>query len=246
MTSERRARFPIGLTVTVAICLVILCSLGAWQIQRLHWKEGLLAEIAALQAAPPRPGLPALAGTPDPRKLDFIRVELACPGLATAKFVEMWGVKDGAPGRRLISACPLPSGPYKTLLVDRGFVDETKTVRPPVQASDAPVHVIGVLRVADKRNLFAPPDDPAHGKFYTRDLPAMAALLGVPVPAPVFLGAETATNPDLPELVPSPLPTDIPNNHLQYVMTWFGLALSLAGVYAAMLSRWLKTKSSHL
>jgi surfeit locus 1 family protein len=242
MTSDRRARFPIGLTITVSVCLVILCGLGTWQVQRLQWKEGLLAQIAALQAAPARPALPALAAAFDPLKLDFIRVEVDCPGLATAKFVEMWGVKDGAPGRRLISACPLPSGRYRTLLVDRGFVDESMGVRPPVQASDAPVHVIGVLRLADKRNLFAPPDDPAHGKFYTRDLRAMATLLGAPDPAPVFLGAETATNPGVPALVPSPLPTDIPNNHLQYVMTWFGLAVALAGVYSAMLSRWLKTQ----
>ena len=241
MTSDRDKRFPLGLTITVAICLVILCGLGLWQIQRLHWKEGLLAQIAALQAAPARPALPALAGR-DVRKLDYIRVELDCPGLATAKFVEMWGVRDGQAGRRLISACPLLSGPYKTLLVDRGFIDEANPARPLVTASDESVHVIGVLRLTDKRNLFAPADDPAHGKFYTRDIPAMAAVLGAPAPAPLFLGAETVTSPAFPELVPSPLPTDIPNNHLQYVLTWFGLAVALAGVYAAMLSRWLKTK----
>lgn len=241
MTSDsKEARFPIGLTVTVAICFAILVSLGVWQIHRLHWKEDLLARVAALQKAPSRPALGVLAAGGD---MDYVRVDLDCPGLAAAPFVEMFGVRESGAGARLISACPLPSGPYKTLLVDRGFVADSTTARPSVDPANlAPVHVVGVLRKPDKRSFIAPPDDVAHGKFYTRDLPAIAGRLGVTDPAPVFLGAETATNPDFPALQPSPLPTDIPNNHFQYVLTWFGLAAALVGVYAAMLSRRRKSQ----
>jgi surfeit locus 1 family protein len=64
---------------------------------------------------------------------------------------------------------------------------------------------------------------------------AMAAALHAPRPAPVFLAAETTTNPELPSLIPAPIPADIPNNHFAYMLTWFGLAAGLAGVYLAML-----------
>ena len=56
----------------------------------------------------------------------------------------------------------------------------------------------------------------------------------------LFLLAETSSNPDWAALKPAPLPAEIPNNHLQYVLTWFGLAAALAGVYAAALWRRLK------
>ena len=240
MTSEPRARFPIGLTVSVAVSLCILIALGTWQIQRLHWKQGLLARIAALQSAPPISAAAALSRGGD---LDYMRVELDCPGLATAKFVEMYAVRDGEAGSRLISACALPpGGPYRTLLVDRGFVADKISARPPVMPSTAPLHVVGVLRAPEKKSRFAAADDLAKGRFYNRDAAAMSAVLGALGPAPVFLGAEISSNPEWKALVPAPLPADIPNNHLQYVLTWYGLAVALAGVYAAMLLRWLKTR----
>ena len=63
----------------------------------------------------------------------------------------------------------------------------------------------------------------------------MARSLGAPQPAPIFLFAESATNPEFAGLAPAPVPSDIPNRHLEYALTWFGLAAGLAGVYAAML-----------
>ncbi len=242
MTSESKTRFPFGLTITVAISLVILIALGTWQIRRMHWKQGLLDRVAALQSAPAIPAQAALNRGGD---LDYRRVELDCPGLAKAPYVEMYGVRDGQAGVRLISACPLTAGPYRTLLVDRGFVADVISARPPVDAADVtPLHVVGVLRAPDRRNLFAPADDAAGRRFYTRDAGLMAKVLGAQAPAPLFLGAETATNPEWAALVPAPLPSDIPNNHLQYVITWYGLAVALVGVYAAMLLRWRKSRSA--
>ena len=52
--------------------------------------------------------------------------------------------------------------------------------------------------------------------------------------------AETASNPEWAALKPAPIPTDIPNNHLSYAITWFGLAAALVGVYAALLWRRLQ------
>jgi surfeit locus 1 family protein len=243
MTSDQSAprplsKFPIGMTVAVAIAMAIMIALGVWQIQRLHWKEGLLAHVAALHNAAPVPAAPLLAGDSD---LDFRRVEIDCPGLAVAPYVELFGVREGEAGSRLISACAIDAGPYRSVLVDRGFVIGTVSARPPVDpAGAAPLHLVGVLRVPERGNWFSPANDPATRHFYLRDAAVMAKVLGAPAPAPVFLLVETPTNPEWQALVPAPLPEDIPNNHLQYVLTWFGLAAALAGVYAAVLWRRLK------
>jgi surfeit locus 1 family protein len=69
----------------------------------------------------------------------------------------------------------------------------------------------------------------------------MAQRLGAGTAAPVFLFAETATNPAWKALIPAPVPADIPNRHLEYALTWFGLAGALLAVYAAML--WRRWKS---
>lgn len=233
--TDRRG-FPVGLTITVAIAFVILMGLGTWQVQRLHWKEDMLARIAALQAAPARPIGPVLDSVAQGGDADFTRVKVTCAGLSKAPFLELYFVTEGQAGVRLISACRLDGGPYRSILVDRGFTADTEAARPAVDAADAtPVELVGVLRKMAHGNPFSPKNSPGH--WYTRDLPAMAAALKAPDPAPLYLMAETATNPDTPTLVPAPVPSDIPNNHLGYAITWYGLAAALLGVYAAMLLR---------
>ena len=85
-----------------------------------------------------------------------------------------------------------------------------------------------------------PKNDVAANRWYSRDAPAMAKALGVTAPAPLFLMAETASNPNWAALTPAPLPGEIPNRHLEYALTWFGLAAALACVYAASLWKWWK------
>lgn len=227
--------FPVGLTVAVAIAFAILVGLGTWQLQRLAWKRDLLDRIAALQAAPARPIGPVLERVGEGGDADFTRVTAVCPGLASAPFLELYAVRDGQAGSRLISACRVASGRYASVLVDRGFVADTISARPPVAASDAPLKITGVLRQPEHGNMFSPPNQPA--RWYIRDVPAMAAQLKASQPAPLFLMAETPTNPEWKALVPAPLPDDIPNRHLEYALTWYGLAGALVGVYAAMLFR---------
>ena len=239
MTTEGaapRARFPIGLTIAVAIALAILIGLGTWQVQRLHWKEGLLARIAALQAAPAQPVGPVLDKVAKGGDADFTRVKAICPGLAKAPFVELYTLRDGQAGVRLMSACRVAGSAYDNILVDRGYVADTTSARPPVDPADtAPVELLGVLRQPEAGNRFSPPNTPQ--RWYVRDVPGMAAALKAPRPAPLVIMAETATNPDWKGLVPAPIPADIPNRHLEYALTWYGLAAALLGVYAAMLFR---------
>ncbi len=237
-SAPARRGFPLVLTLATCVSLAILIGLGTWQLQRLSWKRDVLARVAALEGAPARPAggvLDSLAAGGD---ADFVRVRVSCPGLASAPYLELYSLRDGKAGSRLISACAVASASYRTLLVDRGFVADVISARPPTNPADqAPLEVVGVLRQPDKRSFVTPPNEVAANRWYDRDTAAMARALGASQPAPVFLFAETSSNPAWKALVPAPVPAEIPNRHLEYALTWFGLAAALAGVYAAMLFR---------
>jgi surfeit locus 1 family protein len=235
MASERR-RFPVGLTLASLIAFVILIGLGVWQVKRLAWKTDMLAHIEALQHAPAQPLTAALARGGD---LEFTRVEMDCPGLGGARFGTIYAVQDGQIGRRLVSACKGDLGAYDGILVDRGLITDSSPANPPVKTDAPSVRVVGVLRKGDRK---APRTTESGNPplWFGRHLPTVAAYLGVKNPAPYFLMAETPTNPEFPALKPAAIPTDIPNNHLSYAITWFGLAAALVGVYAALLRRTLK------
>ncbi|THD82019.1 MAG: SURF1 family protein [Phenylobacterium sp.] len=232
-----RGRFPIGLTIATALAFALLVGLGVWQLQRLKWKEAILVRVAAAQTALPVNLGPVLDAAAQGGDVDYTRVAVTCPGLAAAPFLELyWLHEGGQAGARLISACPVEAGRYRTVLVDRGFVPDTDPARPSVDpAARTPVRIVGVLRKPDRPSFIAPKNRPGH--WFTRDIAAMAAALGAPAPAPVFLYAETSTNPEFKALEPAPLPSNIPNRHFEYALTWFGLAGALLCVYAAALVR---------
>jgi surfeit locus 1 family protein len=225
--------FPVGLTVATAIALVILIGLGVWQLQRLKWKEALLADIARAEAAPAQPLEPVLDGLAFRRNEEFVRVKVTCRGLARAPALELYSLREGQIGSRLISACHVVTGYYNSILVDRGFIPDTVTARPLPDASNTdPVEIVGVLRGGDRGNFTTPPNTAK--RWFLHDAPRMAKALGADAPtAPLFLMAETSSNPDFKGLIPAPFPIDIPNRHLEYALTWFGLAGALAGVYGA-------------
>jgi surfeit locus 1 family protein len=228
--------------LAVIVGVLVLTGLGVWQVQRLQWKEAMLARIAALQSAPPEPLGVVLnrlgeGGRPAIGEVDFVRVQTVCPTLQQTPTLRLYAILGGVMGRRLITACPIQAGPFRSLLVDRGFVpDETPITGglsrgPPLEAP-----LIGVLRIPLERGWLTPASDPAKNDWRARDVPAMAKALGAPSPAPVFLMLETP-RPQSGVPMPAAVPTDIPNNHLGYALTWFGLALGLIGVYLASLLR---------
>ncbi|MFC5372220.1 SURF1 family protein [Brevundimonas faecalis] len=236
MTAVSRPRFPVVLTLLAVLLLGLLLGLGAWQVQRLKWKEGLIAAAEAASVWPPV-SVEAALKTQDP---EFRRVLLTCRGLARAPYVELQSIEDGDAGVRLISACPVEGG--GVLLVDRGFVPAEISARPPVVADDAmPVVVGGVLRRAPKPGAMTPP--PAEGRFYGRDAVAMAAALKAAGPvSPFTFYAVTSTNPDWAALRPVAPPAAFSNNHLGYALTWFGLAAALIIFYLVLLRRRMSRK----
>ena len=231
-------RFPVALTLVVLVALVLLIGLGVWQVRRLEWKTDLLHRIAALQDAPAKPLGPTLQRLKAGGDVEYSRVAIACPDVETRPTLREFAVYQGLAGYRLVTACPLPPGSgYGSILVDRGFVAQQGDQAPhdiPGQPVSQPV--VGVLRSGGGRTFVTPQNRPAENRWYWRDVPAMAGQLHAPDPAPLFLMLESPSPPS-GEPRPAPLPLDIPNNHLGYAITWFGLAAALAGVYLAMLFR---------
>lgn len=216
-------RFPIGLTLVCAVALIVLIGLGSWQVQRLQWKEGLIARSEAAATLPPV-SLEMLAQLPDP---EFRKAVLTCD-FESQPFVELQSIHDGQAGVRLISAC-------EGWLVDLGFVADTVTTRPERQPAAIP-GIIAEVRKVEAPNGFAPP--PEGNRFFARDTAAMSRALGIDGPVRLYvLFATGSAWPQWAELQPSAPPAAFSNNHLGYALTWFGLALAVIGFYIALLRR---------
>jgi surfeit locus 1 family protein len=223
MTSAPR-RFPIGLTIAAAVVVAICAGLGVWQMQRLHWKDAMLAKLAVLQHAAAQPIAPVLARAARGEDVEFTRVTADCAPAAPASVVFVQSVIDGQWVWRPQSACALAAPPYDGVIVDRGVVDATRgQTSASALALPAPGRLVGVLRKPPK-------------------LPSVAGLAH---PAPYVLVADSET-PAARGVTASPLPNDAPDN-LQYVgaygPTWFGLAGVAACFYAAMLWRRYRPKT---
>jgi surfeit locus 1 family protein len=232
------ARFSLVLLVAVGVCIAILVGLGAWQMQRRVWKLALLARIEALKAAPAEPLEVVLRRLPDQVDIEYVRAQAACPNLETLPTIRLYSVRDGMSGYRLIAACPVNTDSYGSILVDRGFIPR-EVVDAPTTPAPLERPITGILRKGDAGS-FVTPQNPAANRpgqdWYRRDIPAMAKALKADRPAPIFLMLENPA-PHGPGPQPAPLPAEISNRHLEYALTWYGLALALLGVYIAKLIR---------
>lgn len=196
--------------------VAILVWLGVWQVQRLAWKEGVIAEIEARIADDPV----ALPASPDPARDAYLPV--AVEGVTGAQHLRILvSQKDVGAGYRIIS--PLVLGD-RTVLLDRGFVPVDASAMP---ESETSVTVLGNLQWPQETDGFTPAPDLANNIWFARDVPAMADALGTD---PVLVVARDI-QPDDGQINPLPVDTSrIPNDHLQYAITWF----SLAAIWLAM------------
>ncbi|SDB66588.1 SURF1 family protein [Belnapia rosea] len=219
----RRLLLPILASLPV---LAALLGLGTWQVQRLHWKQDILARIAAAEAGPAVP----LAGQPPPYtkvvatgRLDHAREALLG--------VELRGTTLGA---HLVTPLLRPDAP--PLLVDRGWVPMERSQE--ISRPEGEVAVTGYIRQADTRDWNSPRDDPAGRRFYLFDPAALGAALGLPPPAPFGLVALAAPGSPAGALPAAATRLPRPDNpHLGYAITWYGLAAALVGVLIAFLLR---------
>jgi surfeit locus 1 family protein len=223
MSAKRSLFWPIAISVGA---FLVLIGLGTWQVQRLFWKEGVIAERQAAVTAPPIAPPRSLA---EARALEFHRMA------ATGRFLndrelDLGATNDaGLPGFQVITPLVLEDG--AVLLVDRGFVPEAKRApssRPEGELSGE-VTVTGLLRLAPegKPHWFLPDNSAAKNYWFYVDIPAMAAAMQQGHVLPYYMDADATP-------VPGGLPVggqtrlDLPNNHLQYAITWYALAAGLA------------------
>lgn len=194
----------------------ILVSLGIWQTQRLAWKQGVIADIEARIVAAPV----VLPQNPDPEADAYLPVSVSGRFVGETKRVLVSQKTIGA-GYRLITGMETDQG---RILIDRGFV--------PVDAdlaivTEKLVSVTGNLQWPQETDSFTPAPDLENNIWFARDVPALAEALQT---RPILVVARDLSADDG---AVTPLPVDtsrIPNDHLQYAITWF----SLAAIWLAM------------
>lgn len=223
MTSGRRAR-SIALIGLCAAFTVVFVLLGAWQVQRRAWKLDLIAKVEQrIHAAP----VPAPAGWSSDDVYRRVRVT----GVFDHRQETLvQAVTEKGPGFWVLT--PLKTDRGFIVLVNRGFV--------PAERSAATSHpaglvaVVGLMRASEPHGGFLRANQPGQGRWYSRDVQAIAAAHKLTDVAPYFVDADAAHNPGGWPLGGLTV-VRFPNSHLIYALTWFGLALltSGAGLYVA-------------
>jgi surfeit locus 1 family protein len=200
----------------------ILIGLGTWQLQRLTWKQAILADISARIAAAPV----ALPIEIDPVTDRYLPVIVN--GRFTGDHVDVLvSRKEIGPGVRVIEVFVTDAG--RRILVDRGFLrDEARGVPRNAGAET----VVGNLHWPQETDSYTPAPDAKTGLWFARDVTAMSQALNT---EPTFVVAREPTGDGI-----EPMPVDtsgIPNDHLNYAITWFSLALVWLGMTAYLLWR---------
>lgn len=202
----------------------ILCALGTWQLKRLTWKTEVLAAIDA-KILSEAVDIPL---SPTEEKDQFLPVTVSGM-IGPEELTFLASVQKIGPGYRIVSAFALEDG--RRVMLDRGFVaiSAKDASRPAVHAK-----ITGNLHWPDEISDSTPPPDLKANIWFGRDIPEMAKVLKT---EPVLLVQRSSSEENL---VTTPFPVDsagIPNKHLEYVVTWFGLAIVWFGMTAFLLWR---------
>ena len=204
----RKILFP--LILGVAGCGVLI-SLGLWQVERLAWKEDVLVGINARLAAAPAP----LSTEVSESTNEYTRVTVSGTPTGEELHVLVSGTEAGT-GYRVISKMQTPLG---AVLVDQGLLAlENKAAAPLI----APMEITGTLIWPDDQNSSTPDPDIAANIWFARNVDTMSVALDT---LPLMIVSTTSTPAD-PRLTALPVNTaTIKNDHFEYAVTWFLLAL---------------------
>lgn len=226
-------------TLAALAGFAVLIGLGTWQMSRKAWKEALLGQIAARTGAPPVLLAEALKRWQAVGDIEYLHVR-ASGRFRHDRERHVFAVDDRlGPGFHVYT--PLETADGQAVLVNRGFVpaplkEAAQRVAGQVAAE---VAVSGLARRPVTRGWFVPQSDPQRNMFYWPDYQGMLGARGeggpkdAPAPVPFFLEADA--EPANPGGFPRGGVTRLalPNRHLEYALTWYGLAATLIGVYAA-------------
>lgn len=227
----RKPRF-FFLTIVALVGVGILVSLGVWQLQRRDWKHELMARIETRAKAEPVPLARVVEAWRKNGDVEYYHVRLTGRFLPDREF-HLYSIVEGAPGWRIIAPLQTPSGDI--VLVDRGFVpDQLK--EPQARDSEPPageVSLTGLARAPGSKGWFEADNDPQGNRWYWRDLGAMAASLPAGLRervVPFFVEAEAQPGASAwPRAGVTRLKLN--DRHLEYALTWFGLAFALLAVF---------------
>ncbi len=244
MLSELRAKGLLWPAVAALLGVAFLIGLGNWQMRRLAWKEGLIAAIAERVHAEPIPLAEAERRGGD---VEYLRVK-AAGKLLNDHELDFYAFDEQAgPGWHILTPLRLSDG--SVVFVNRGFVpDELKdAARRREGQPTGEVEIIGLARKAELAGAFTPANDAGKNVWYWRDLAAMAATaLGPDSPRVVPFVIDAEREPPNPGGWPKGGVTrlELPNRHLEYALTWYGLAAALIGVFTAFaVTRWRQPRS---
>lgn len=218
-----------------------MLALGAWQVDRLAWKNELVATIDGRVNAAPIPLGEVLDNARAGGDIRYLRT-MTIGEFEFDKEIYLFAFNEQGPGWLVFSPFVTDLG---ILIVNRGFVPETN--RDPSSRSDTgdallgQTTVTGLARVPEQQTAFVPDNEPTTNNWYWRDLEAMAVVFGV-MPekvVPFFLDLQMpAPEGGLP--VPGVTRIELPNRHLEYAITWFGLAAVFVVIFVVFLRKQLR------
>lgn len=227
MSRGRAARFFLP-----ALCLfgaATFGALGIWQIDRLRWKNELIARVESRMAAPPMAS-PASRLWPsiDPSDLEYRRVRASGTYLHDKETLVQALTERGA-GFWVMTPLRTTDG---VILVNRGFVPPSRA-NPITRVAGqivGPARIDGLLRSSEPVGRFLRRNRPADNRWYSRDVAAIAKSRGLGGTAPFFIDAGAAPNPGVLPIGGLTV-VRFRNAHLVYALTWFALCgLSIFGL----------------
>ncbi|MEW5420406.1 SURF1 family protein [Amorphus sp. 3PC139-8] len=235
-------------TLLTVIALAILIALGNWQVRRLAWKEGLIAAAESRSVAAPV-AAPGPSTWPSFDMDEWIYQRVAATGHFEDGEIHVYMALTepngplGGPGYLVFA--PFTTRDGWTLLVDRGFVPlerKDPATRPGPPAGDVTIH--GLIRKGETPAFFSPDPNLEKNEWLVRDIPAMSRTLGQApdevAPYYVSLTADMTPAGGVPQAGETPL--TFANSHLQYAVTWYGLAAVLVCIYAVFAVRRFRNK----
>ncbi len=230
MSQRHSAAVPVVLGALAVLVFAALVALGTWQVKRLYWKLDLIERVEQRVHAEP-------VASPGPDRWDrltrqseeYRHVRVSGRYLPESTTL-VQAVTDLGSGFWMLTALRTDQG--NVVFINRGFVPSPATAamvaaRPP--ASDAGrVTVSGLLRISEPGGGFLRKNDPIAGRWYSRDVQAIAANRGLPGAAPYFIDREAAATGAGEYPVGGLTVVSFSNNHLVYALTWYALALMVA------------------
>ncbi len=228
--SDQSTKFNAGLIPTIIslISFAVCIALGVWQIQRMHWKNDLIAKAEAGLKSSPKP-FASDATYQEFEKLEVSGVFIHDKEMLFGQYYgDQWGYKV---------VTPLKTQKGKYVFINRGWIpkENRDASTRSEQQTEKPVTIVGLVRLGNKKGLFTPENDAAKNFWFWFDITAMKSYTGLEN-ATDFVIEKVATDQEKDaRTLPIPAKEEVKfyNAHLAYVITWFGIALSILVIYIA-------------